>query len=65
MSQPAAAGATGVRSSNRGLFTPFEKVTIDPGLPNEETRTVATVPPATTACSSRPTSTRRTTRAPR
>ena len=28
-------------SGNRNLFTPLEKVTIDPGLPTEETRTVA------------------------
>jgi Zinc carboxypeptidase/Chitobiase/beta-hexosaminidase C-terminal domain len=38
-----AAGATAVRSNNRNLFTPLEKVTFDPGLPTEETRTVATV----------------------
>jgi hypothetical protein len=38
-----AAGATGVRSANRNLFTPLEKVTIDPGLPTEETRTVFSV----------------------
>ena len=38
-----AAGATGVRSNNRNLFTPLEKVTFDPGLPTEETRVVATV----------------------
>ncbi len=43
LAQPAAAGATAVRSNNRNLFTPLEKVTFDPGLPTEETRTVATV----------------------
>ena len=37
----AAAGATSIRLGNRNLFTPLEKVTIDPGLPTEETRTVA------------------------
>ena len=43
ISVASAAGATGVRSSNRNLFTPLEKVTIDPGLPTEETRTVLSV----------------------
>ena len=43
ISVASAAGATGVRSNNRNLFTPLEKVTFDPGLPTEETRTVATV----------------------
>ena len=38
-----AAGATAVRSANRNLFTPLEKVTFDPGLPTEETRTVESV----------------------
>jgi hypothetical protein len=37
------AGATSVRSGNRNLFTPLEKVTLDPGLPTEETRTVQSV----------------------
>ena len=40
ISVASAAGATGVRSNNRNLFTPLEKVTFDPGLPTEETRTV-------------------------
>jgi hypothetical protein len=43
VSVPAAAGATAVRSNNRNLFTPLEKVTFDPGLPTEETRTVQSV----------------------
>jgi hypothetical protein len=38
-----AAGATSVRSNNRNLFTPLEKVTFDPGLPTEETRVVQSV----------------------
>jgi hypothetical protein len=43
MTEPSAAGATGVRAGNRNLFTPLEKVTIDPGLPTEETVTVESV----------------------
>ena len=43
LSIPAPAGATGIRVGNRNLFTPLEKVTIDPGLPTEETRTVQSV----------------------
>ncbi|HWL32212.1 MAG TPA: M14 family metallopeptidase [Gaiellaceae bacterium] len=43
VSVASAAGATGVRSNNRNLFTPLEKVTFDPGLPTEETRTVLSV----------------------
>jgi hypothetical protein len=43
ISQPAAAGATSVRSNNRNLFTPLEKVTFDPGLATEETRIVQSV----------------------
>jgi zinc carboxypeptidase/chitobiase/beta-hexosaminidase-like protein len=43
ISVASAAGATGVRSNNRNLFTPLEKVTFDPGLPTEETRTVLSV----------------------
>ena len=43
ISVASAAGATGVRSNNRNLFTPLEKVTFDPGLPTEETRTVQSV----------------------
>jgi hypothetical protein len=39
-----AAGADRMRVGNRNLFTPLEKVTIDPGLPTEETRTVLSVP---------------------
>jgi hypothetical protein len=39
-----AAGADRMRVGNRNLFTPQEKVTIDPGLPTEETRTVLSVP---------------------
>jgi hypothetical protein len=120
LSIAAPAGATGIRVGNRNLFTALEKVTIDPGLPTEETRTVQSVTaanprarpptsswasrsssrtrrtrsfadrtrrrpasassrtmrpragskrsssqPETTGCSSRPTTTRRTTRAPR
>ena len=44
VSVAAAAGANGMRVGNRNLFTPLEKVTIDPGLPTEETRTVLSVP---------------------
>ena len=44
LSLPVAAGAAGVRVGNRNLFTPLEKVTIDPGLPTQETRTVLSVP---------------------
>ena len=44
VSVAAAAGATAVRVGNRNLFTPLEKVTIDPGLPTEEVRTVLSVP---------------------
>jgi hypothetical protein len=43
ISVASAAGATGVRSNNRNLFSPLEKVTFDPGLPTEETRTVLSV----------------------
>ena len=43
LSLAAPAGATGIRLGNRNLFTPLEKVTIDPGLPTEETRTVDSV----------------------
>jgi hypothetical protein len=43
VSVAAPAGATGVRSNNRNLFTPLEKVTFDPGLATEETRTVQSV----------------------
>jgi hypothetical protein len=46
VSVAAAAGATGIRVGNRNLFTPLEKVTIDPGLPTQETRTVLSVPSA-------------------
>ena len=38
-----APGADRMRVGNRNLFTPLEKVTIDPGLPTEETRTVLSV----------------------
>ena len=44
VSVAAAAGATGMRVGNRNLFTPLEKVTIDPGLPTQEVRTVLSVP---------------------
>jgi hypothetical protein len=44
VSLAAAAGADRMRVGNRTLFTPLEKVTIDPGLPAEETRTVLSVP---------------------
>jgi hypothetical protein len=43
VSVASAAGVTSVRSANRNLFTPLEKVTFDPGLPTEETRTVESV----------------------
>ena len=43
LSMASPAGATGMRSNNRNLFTPLEKVTFDPGLPTEETRTVQSV----------------------
>jgi hypothetical protein len=53
VSVASAANATGVRSLNRNLFTPLEKVTFDPGLATEETRTVLSVsasnPPDTAA----------------
>ena len=49
VSVASAAGATAVRSGNRNLFTPLEKVTIDPGTPSEETVTVATVSAANPA----------------
>ena len=58
LSVASAAGATAVRSNNRNLFTPLEKVTFDPGLPTEETRTVlvglgeATRPARPRTCSS-------------
>jgi hypothetical protein len=44
VSVEAAAGATGMRVGNRNLFTPLERVTIDPGLPTQEVRTVLSVP---------------------
>ena len=43
VSVASAAGVNAVRSANRNLFTPLEKVTFDPGLPTEETRTVLSV----------------------
>jgi hypothetical protein len=43
LSVAAPAGATAIRVGNRTLFTPLEKVTIDPGLPSQETRTVQSV----------------------
>ena len=43
VSVASAAGATSVRSANRNLFTPLEKVTFDPGLATEETRIVQSV----------------------
>jgi zinc carboxypeptidase/chitobiase/beta-hexosaminidase-like protein len=43
VSVTSAAGTKSVRSANRNLFTPFEKVTFDPGLATEETRTVESV----------------------
>ena len=49
VSVASAAGATSVRSGNRNLFTPLEKVTFDPGLPTEETRTVLSVAAANPA----------------
>ena len=39
----AAPAATGIRVGNRGLFTPLEKVTIDPGLATQEVVTVQSV----------------------
>ena len=44
VSVASAAGADRIRVGSRNLFTPLEKVTIDPGLPAEETRTVLSVP---------------------
>ena len=44
VSVAAAAGASAIRVGNRNLFTPLEKVTIDPGLPTQEVRTVLSVP---------------------
>lgn len=44
MSVASAAGATGVRASNRTGFDTGDKVTIEPGTANEETRFVASVP---------------------
>ena len=46
LSVAAPVGATAVRVGNRNLFTPLEKVTFDPGLPTQETRTVQSVAPA-------------------
>jgi hypothetical protein len=43
VSAPTAAGVDRMRVGNRNLFTPLEKVTIDPGLATEETRTVLSV----------------------
>jgi hypothetical protein len=43
VSVDSAAGVNAVRSANRNLFTPLEKVTFDPGLATEETRTVESV----------------------
>ena len=43
LSQPVAAGATGVRSNNRNLFSVGEEVIFEPGSANEEMRIVATV----------------------
>jgi hypothetical protein len=43
VSVASAAAATSLRSANRNLFTPLEKVTFDPGLPTEETLTVLSV----------------------
>jgi hypothetical protein len=43
VSVASAAGATSVRAGNRNLFGPLEKVTFDPGLPTQETRTVLSV----------------------
>jgi hypothetical protein len=45
VSVAALAGATGVRVGNRNLFAPLDTVTIDPGLPTEETRMVDSVAP--------------------
>lgn len=45
LSQPAVAGATGIRVGNRNLFTPGEKVTIDTGGV-QEVRVVLSVPAA-------------------
>jgi hypothetical protein len=44
VSVAAPAGATGMRVGNRNLFTPLERVTIDPGTPSQEVRTVQSVP---------------------
>jgi hypothetical protein len=42
LSQPAAAGATGIRANSRTIFSPGETITIDTGA-NQEIRTVASV----------------------
>jgi zinc carboxypeptidase/chitobiase/beta-hexosaminidase-like protein len=44
LTQPAAAGATGVRVQNRG-YDIGDQVTIDAGTASEETRTIATISP--------------------
>jgi hypothetical protein len=43
LSQPAVAGATGIRLANRAGFDTGDKIIIDAGTANEEVRTVATV----------------------
>ena len=43
LSQPAAAGATAIRVSNRTFFEEGDRIVIGSGTPNEETHTVASV----------------------
>jgi hypothetical protein len=43
LSVPAAAGATGIRVPSRNSFRPGDRIVIEPGTPNEEVRTVASV----------------------
>ena len=49
LSVASAVGATAVRSGNRNLFTPLEKVTFEPGTANEEIAVVATISAANPA----------------
>jgi hypothetical protein len=43
LSVDAPAGATGIRAANRTGFGPGDRIRIEPGMPNEEVRTVASV----------------------
>ena len=49
VSVAAAAGDTGMRVGSRTIFVAGEKAIIDPGTPNQETRTVLSVPAANPA----------------